>query len=50
MYTECVNVRWTRVLDQATLESKEKDLEMNGQNLDDLLLGKGKISYAHKIS
>jgi hypothetical protein len=49
MYTECVNVRWTRVLDQATLESEEKDLEMNGQNLDDLLLGKGKISFIKNV-
>jgi hypothetical protein len=46
MYTECVNVRWTRVLDQATLESKEKDLEMNGQNLDEL---KGKISFIKNV-
>ena len=46
MYTECVNVRWTRVLDQATLESKEKDLEMNGQNLDEL---KGKISFIRNV-
>ena len=46
MYTECINVRWTRVLDQATLESKEKDLEMNGQNLDEL---KGKISFIKNV-
>ena len=46
MYTECVNVRWTRVLDQATLDSKEKDLEMNGQNLDEL---KGKISFIKNV-
>ena len=49
MYTECVIVRWTRVLDQATLESKEKDLEMNGQNLEELMLGKGEISFIKNV-
>lgn len=40
-WAECVNGRWTRRSDHASLERIEKGVEMNGQKLDELQSGKG---------